>query len=140
MNEEMPGQIGEEVKKLREGFFDTHPEQMTADHLNNLRHNLLGGIKRTIKPEFLKVLSRPERHSELRRSQTIQEYWAAIDQAMDALGLRSAFEDLNSQIHIFAEDEDYENKNIVVNKLNELLLPVYRELLKKGYNTYDIVS
>lgn len=125
-------------------FFDDHPELMDTEHLNNLHLILPGGMMREEMRQYAFINNQPnpnERLSQLRLSQTTLEFWQAIDDAIieARINIDELTQIVKEKESAFSDFPTLGSEQ-ALRELRQMILPVYRILRERGYNTYDIIG
>lgn len=128
MDSKITQQIEREIEQARQQY----GQEWGAHYFNNFDGNLPGGYRRRYDPTSRSYSSDTEA-SEKRRNQSLAEFWATIDNAVEEVGInqRQIIEARNR----FNNDRDLGN-NDRDGGMFDLVIPVYIKLRELGYKHY----
>lgn len=152
MHKEIPEQKTE--RDIFDEYYEKNPESVTARELNNFFFNLPGGFYRTSteaknlhkifgdrltegyrkegksNEEIKEILQQD--YSSIKLSQTIGDFYAAVDRAIRECGMsESDIEDLV---------QEAQKRAIPLEEVCEQILPIYKKLREWGYSHRELIQ
>jgi RimJ/RimL family protein N-acetyltransferase len=123
----------QEIAEAREKYGDN-----AFFWFNNFREDLPGGSRRTtIESDYpgldRKMFLTDTKSSDLKRSQTLREFWATIDRVIEELGINlQELIDARKKWSGLPDDKKNYGPHL------DLMIPIYLRLLEIGYNDHDL--
>ncbi|MFH1457170.1 MAG: hypothetical protein ABIF17_03625 [Patescibacteria group bacterium] len=118
-------------------YFDKHPEQISGEYLVNFLNYIPGSLTRKQFTNYNLIDNKPniedEYHSDLRKNQTLREFYTIIEDTIKECNLDLKGIELENSVIT----NNLDPKKI---ELANKLIPVYLKLRKMGYSHYDLVQ
>ncbi|MCX6742373.1 MAG: hypothetical protein NTX24_04355 [Candidatus Pacearchaeota archaeon] len=137
MTDNLGPNLEEEIKTEILKCKQEHGEGWGMCFFNNFDGYLPGGFMRYISQPIRSQHRPHEKGSEIKRKQTLDEFFATIDKAIEKVNIAPE--------QIFVARTSYHDSTygvgVLDNEIFELIIPIYIELRKMGYNHYpDLTS